>query len=296
MQNKKYRKFPKNLELILFCLPALAFIMVFVHIPLLNGISYSLYQWDGVSSNAKFVGLANFARLFSDKYFISAAKYSIIYAVTNVVFINIIALFLAEILSSKTLKTGGALRTLFFAPNIISLVVTSMIWMFIFTTAFESFVKATGWSFLNIDWFGKTSTARLVLFIVSAWVTSGYLMIIYTAGLNAIDPSIIEAASIDGCSRFRMFIKIKLPLLMPSVVICVFWMTLYSLKSFDLPFVITGGAPASSTETLPMNIYDTAYKYSEYGYASAKGLVLFLIILCVTILQLTFLKKKEVEH
>lgn len=296
MKSSKKKKIHSNLELLAFCLPAIIMVVTFVHIPLLNGISYSLYDWDGVSFDPTFVGLGNFAKLLSDKYFLGSVSYSVIYTVTNVVLINIFALFLAEFLSSKKLKSGSIMRTMFFAPNVVSLVVTAMIWMFIFSTAFSSFVKATGWEFMNIDWFGKTINARIVLFIVTAWVTSGYLMIIYVAGLNAIDESVIEAASIDGCSRLCLFLKIKLPLLMPSIVICVFWMTLYSLKSFDLPYVLTGGAPSSTTETLPMNMYAAAYQYSQYGYACAKGIVLFLIILVITVIELYTMKKREVEH
>ncbi len=292
---KTKKKWRANLEMLLFSAPAIIMVVLFVHIPLLNGMGYSLYDWDGVSNDATFVGLGNFIDLLSDEFFLGSIGYSLIYALTNVVFINVFAVFLAEFLSDKKMKIGGIMRTVFFAPNVVSLVVTAMIWMFIFSTAFASFVTATGWEFMNIDWFGNTTNARLVLFIVTSWVTTGYLMIIYVAGLNAIDTSILESASIDGCSRFKMFMSIKLPLLMPSVVICVFWMTLYSLKSFDLPYVLTGGAPSNTTQTLPMNMYATAYQYSQYGYASAKGIVLFLLILVVTVIELKILKKREVQ-
>lgn len=296
MKAKKKRDGHSNWELLLFCAPAIVMVTVFVYIPLCNGVSYSLYDWDGVSYSPAFVGFGNFIKLLQDKYFMGSVSYSVLYTLTNVVFINAFAIFLAEFLSNKKLKSGGIMRTVFFAPNVVSLVVTAMIWMFIFSTAFASFVKATGWEFLNIDWFGNTLNARIVLFLVTAWVTSGYLMIIYVAGLNAIDESILEAASMDGCSRLRLFLSIKLPLLMPSVVICVFWMTLYSLKGFDLPYVLTGGAPSNTTETLPMNMYATAYQYSQYGYACAKGIVLFLMILAITVIELRTLKKREVEH
>lgn len=296
MKSQKEKNRYSNIEMLLFCAPAIIMVALFVYIPLCNGVSYSFYDWDGVSYNPVFVGLGNFAKLLKDKFFLGSVSYSVIYTLTNVVFINVFAIFLAEFLSNKKLKSGGLMRTVFFAPNVVSLVVTAMIWMFIFSTAFASFVKATGWEFLNIDWFGSTLNARIVLFIVTTWVTSGYLMIIYVAGLNAIDESIVEAASMDGCSRIRLFLSIKLPLLMPSVVICVFWITLYSLKGFDLPYVLTGGAPSNTTETLPMNMYATAYQYSQYGYACAKGIVLFLIILVITILELSTLKKREVEN
>lgn len=293
INNKGLRQ---NWELILFSLPAILFVFTFVHLPLWNGVSYSLYDWDGVSNHPVFVGFRNFTELFKDSFFKGAFGYTLIYTFTNIIFINIIAMFLAELLSSKELKVGGIMRTVFFAPNVISLVVTAMIWMFIFSTATAGLAKSTGWEAVNIDWFGSTVNARLVLFIVTAWVTSGYLMIIYVAGMNAIDQSLIEAASIDGCNRLNLFFRVKLPLLMPSVVICIFWITLYSLKSFDLPYVLTGGGPSSTTETLAMNMYSTAYQYSRYGYACAKGIVLFLIIFMITMLELVVLKKKEIEH
>jgi len=286
----------KNLEVLLFSAPALFFITAVVWIPLANGFQFSLFKWDGLSTTAQFVGLKNFFNLTKDRLFLGALSYSLIYTITNVIFINIFALILADLIASRRLRLGGVARTLFFAPNVISLVVTSMIWMFIFTTAFNNFVKATGWEFMNIDWFGNTNMARLVLFIVTSWVTTGYLMVIYIAGINAIDESLLEAAHIDGCSKLQMFFKIKLPLIMPAIVICVFWMTLYSLKIFDLPYVLTGGGPFNSTETLSMNMYATAYQYIQYGYASAKGIILFFVIFIITIIEISYLKRREIER
>jgi raffinose/stachyose/melibiose transport system permease protein len=267
-----------------------------VWVPLINGFQYSFFKWDGISPDKLFVGLKNFTDLVKDKHFLGSLSYSLIYTGTNVVFINIFALFLANLIAAKSLKVGGMVRTLFFAPKVISLIVVAMIWLFIFSNAFANLAEVWNWEFLNIDWFGNRTMARVVMFIVTSWVTTGYLMVIYIAGINAIDDSLIEAAHIDGCRRFQLFFRIKLPLIMPAVVICVFWMTLFSLKTFDLPYVLTGGGPYNSTETLPMNVYATAYEYTKFGSGSAKGITLFFIILIITVVELAYLKKREVER
>lgn len=283
-----------NWSLLLYCLPSLVFITVFVYIPLVNGVSFSFLNWDGLSLNPDFIGLKNFTRLFKDRYFMNSVGYSLLYTGCNLLFVNFFALLLAGVLSSS-FRFGNVARTLFFAPNVISLIVVGMIWLFIFSSVFSGIAGMTGWDWINIDWFGSAFTSRLALFIVTSWVTTGYLMIIYIAGMNAIDQTVLEAARIDGSSGINLFLKIKLPLIMPSIVICVFWITLYSLKIFDIPFTVTYGGPFSSTETMPVNIYYTAFTYAEYGYASAKSIFLFVIIMMITLVEVAYLKRKELE-
>ncbi len=284
-----------NGELLLFVAPALLFMAVLILYPMATGVQYSLLKWNGISITRTYVGLRNFINSFDDDKFIKSVTFSLVYGAVNLVLVNVIALILANILSRK-LKTGGFLRTLFFSPNVISLVVIGMVWLFIFSTIFNSVAKATGLAFLNINWFGDAFWARTAIIIVTQWITSGYLMLIYIAGIRSIDPEILEAATIDGSGGLPHFFRIKLPLLMPSVVISVFWITIYSLKLFDLPFVITAGGPYNSTETIPVNIWYTAFLYSRYGYASAKSVILFLLIVIITFLEVFYLKRREVEQ
>ena len=268
----------------------------FVYIPLAEGFNIAFYDWDGLSNDAKFVGLQNFIDLFSDRTFGKAVSFSLLYTLVNLIIVNFIALLLAAILSSKKLKVGGIARTLLFSPNVISLVAVGLIWTFIFTQVFASFVSSTGWQWMNIDWFGGATSARIAIYIITGWVTCGYLMTIYIAGFNAIDTSIIEAAQIDGSSGLNLFFLVKFPLIMPSVVICVFWITLYSLKVFDIPFIVTSGGPFNSTTTLPIDIFNTAYMRTQYGYASAKSIVLFFIIMVITFFEVIYLKRAEMEE
>lgn len=285
----------KNAELVLYVAPAFLFMLVLILIPLFRGVQYSLYKWNGISITRTYVGLRNFIQSFDDDKFISSITFTLLYTVVNLVLVNIVALVLANILSMK-LRSGGFLRTLFFSPNVISLVVIGMVWLFIFSTIFVSVAKATGLSFLNINWFGEAFWARLALIIVTQWITSGYLMLIYIAGIKSIDVEILEASIIDGSRGLSNFFRIKLPLLMPSVVISVFWITIYSLKLFDLPFVITAGGPYSSTETIPVNIYYSAFSFSRYGYASAKSIILLVLIVIITFLEVSYLKRREIEQ
>ena len=296
MKKKNSLKQHTNWGLIPFCAPALILVFIFFYYPTFSGVNIAFYNWNGIGrlSNAEFVGLGNFIRLVDDTVFWNSVRFSLLFMAVNVVVINAIAILLASLLANK-LITGSFLRILFFAPNIIPLVATALMWLFLFSTAYHSFAQSINIEALNIDWFGGRVQARATLFIVTWWVMSGYLMIIYLAGLKSIDTGLLEAAAIDGCSGIRLFFKIKLPLIMPSVVICMFLVTNNSIRAFDLPFLLTNGGPFNSTATIPLDIFQTAFTFRQFGYASAKSLVLLALVMIVTFLTIYSLKRRELE-
>jgi raffinose/stachyose/melibiose transport system permease protein len=282
-------------ELIVFAAPALILILVTTDVPFLMNVFYAFRNWNGISKVSRYIGLRNFTELFTDdKGFLTASLFTAKFTVLFVVLVNIMALLLSLILV-RTLKSRNLLRAVFYLPNIISTVVVSFIWRFIFGTGFEALGAATGWGVFHLSWLGDARLAFVVLVFVSLWQSTGFYMVVYVAGLISIPRDIQDASTIDGAHGMQKFARVDFPLLMPSVTVCVFFSLISALKVFDLVFVLTSGGPYGSTISVALDIYTEAFRNSRYGYGTAKSLVFFLAILLVTVIQVRFFKSREIE-
>jgi raffinose/stachyose/melibiose transport system permease protein len=276
-----------------FLLPAFILYSIFFLFPFFSGILYSFTRWNGISFSKDFIGIENFKEIFSDKRFLNSLFFTFKYALLNVIFINILAFALALMLD-RTVKGIGFLRSIFFMPNVISMVIVGFIWQFIFMNVVGEVSKFTGMPFLNQSWLGNPNIALYSVVLVSVWRGTGYMMIIYLAGLQTINSEIIDASRIDGASNWGKFIYIILPLMIPSINICLFMTIANSFKMFDLVFAMTRGGPGYATEVISLNLYNEAFLNDRYGYGIAKAVVLAIIIMIVTYIQLKVLKKREV--
>ena len=160
---------------------------------------------------------------------------------------------------------------------------------------FVSIAEITGIGFLGQSWLGEPIPAFWAIVIVSAWQYSGYTMIIYIAGLTGIDSDVREAVKLDGPSPVKEFISITLPLIMPSITICIFWVMVKSFTMYDLVSSLTVGGPYGTTTTVSMNLYEEAFTRNNYGLGSAKAIVFFVFILIISLLQVRYTRTKEVE-
>lgn len=284
----------ENFWLMVFVLPALVLFSLFVVYPFISGIHYSLYDWDGISPEKLFVGIGNYKKLFTDKHFLSALWFTIKFTILTVITQNLGALIIASLLDSIT-KFNGFLRGVFFIPNVLSGVIVAFIWGFIFTKVLPSIGQQTGLDFLGTSWFSQSDTAFWSTIIVSFWLGTGYLTVVYLAGLSTVDTNVIESAKLDGVNPLQMLFKIKVPLILPSIIVGIFLITMNGLKQFEIVFLMTGGGPYRSTETLALLSYNTAYQKNNFGQATAQAIILFVLVAVVTTLQLTVLKGKEVE-
>ena len=276
-----------------FLLPAFILYSIFFLYPLFSGVLYSFTRWNGISFSKEFIGIENFKEIFSDKRFLDSLFFTFKYAVLNVIFINILAFALALMLDRKV-KGIGFLRSIFFMPNVISMVIVGFIWQFIFTNVVGEMSRFIGLPFLDQNWLGDPNTALYSVVLVSVWRGTGYMMIIYLAGLQTINSEIIDASRIDGASNWGKLIYIILPLMIPSINVCLFMTIANSFKMFDLVFAMTRGGPGYATEIISLNIYNEAFLHDRYGYGIAKAVVLAIIIMIITYIQLKVLKKKEV--
>lgn len=271
----------------IFLFPTLiSFILVFL-IPFVLGIYLSFTKFTTVE-NATWVGIENYIQAFTqDTNFINALWFTVKFTVVSVITVNVLAFCLALILT-KAIKGTSFFRTVFFMPNLIGGIVLGYIWNLLINSVLGMF----GY---DITYDAKFGFWGLV-FLMN-WQLIGYMMVIYIAGIQNIPKELNEAARIDGASSFNILKNITIPMVMPSVTICLFLTLTNSFKLFDQNLALTGGAPARETSMLALDIFNTFYgRIGWQGVGQAKAVVFFLIVATIAFVQLKITTRKEVEQ
>lgn len=273
----------------IFVLPTLlAFIIGFIA-PFAQGLYLSFCKFTTVD-NAKWVGVANYNVILKDASFLNSFKFTILFAVVSIILINVIAFGLALLLT-KELRGTNIFRTVFFMPNLIGGIVLGYIWQILINCILSLASKPL----LALN----SSAGYWGLIILMCWQQIGYMMIIYIAGLQNVPSDLVEAAEIDGANAWDVLWKIKLPMVMSSVTICIFLTLTNSFKLFDQNLALTGGDPNHSTEMLALNIYQTFYARAGAlfkGYGQAKAVIFCILVIAISMLQLKLTKSKEVQQ
>ena len=262
-------------------LPAIILLIIFVAVPVGLGFYLSFHRWDGFNDPV-FIGVNNYIKLFQrDKIFAKAISNTIIFAISVVSIKNILGLVLGLLVNQK-IRGIIFFRTALFLPVTLSFVVIGLLWSWIFNPSFgllNAGLELVGLDGLIRPWLSDTSTALGAIITVDIWKWTGFHMVLYLAGLQAIPRDLYEVAIIDGASAWQRLIRITLPLLAPVTFINV----LLSLsgafvRNFDLVYVMTDGGPNNATEVVLTHIVTQAFKFGKLGYASAMGFVLFAIV------------------
>ncbi|MBQ4220934.1 MAG: sugar ABC transporter permease [Butyrivibrio sp.] len=272
----------------IFVLPTFAAFLIGFVWPFIWGIYLSFCKFTTVG-NVKFVGLANYKNIFIDNTFTHAFGFSVLFTIVSSLLINLLA-FMVALLLTRGLKGTNIFRTVFFMPNLIGGIVLGYIWQTILNGA----LSAMGQPLLQLS----EKNGFWGMIILLCWQQIGYMMIIYIAGLNNVSPDYIEAAKIDGATDFQTLIKIKIPMIMPSITICTFLTLTNGFKMFDQNISLTAGEPAKNSQLLALNIYDTFYARSGpqwKGIGQAKAVVFFLVVVIISLIQLKFTRSKEVQ-
>lgn len=269
-----------------FVLPTLiAFIIAFL-VPFILGIILSFTRFTTVT-DAKWVGLDNYIKIFSNSDFIEALWFTVRFALVSVMTINVFA-FLLALLLTRGLKGTNLFRTVFFMPNLIGGIVLGYIWSLIINGVLAN------WG-VTITYKGEYGFWGLV--ILMNWQLIGYMMIIYIAGIQSVPDTLIEAAKIDGATPSRILRSITIPLVMPSITICMFLTVSNSFKLFDQNLALTAGAPSDKTVMLALDIFNTFYgRVGWEGVGQAKAVIFFVLVALISLPQLVTTRNKEVEH
>ncbi|MFG2951670.1 carbohydrate ABC transporter permease [Streptomyces adustus] len=280
-----------------FVLPALAFFAFVVLVPSAQGGWWAFTDWDGISPVKHFVGLDQFRTLWHDQAARDAVGTTLLAAIGITIVQNAIGLLLALGVNAH-LKSRNILRVLFFAPAVITPVVTAYLWKYLYAPegAINALLKAVGLGFLRQDWLGDPDVALWSVVAVVVWQFAGYSMVIFLAGLQSIPQEIYEAAAVDGAGPVRRFWSVIRPMLAPAITINLMLSVIGGLKLFDQVWVMTQGGPGGATDTLSTVIYKQAFQFNKYGYSIAMGLVLTLFVIVVSGLQYGYLSRQEKKN
>ena len=280
MQKTLKRYFP------IFVLPTLiAFSFAFI-IPFVMGVYLSFCKFKTIT-NAQFVGLENYIKIFADKDFVNAFGFTLKFSVVSIVTINVFAFILALALTRK-IKGTNLFRTVFFMPNLIGGIILGYIWQQMINAVLLKY-ETTLVANPTYGFWG--------LVILMNWQMIGYMMIIYVAGLQNVPTDLIEAAEIDGATSLQTLFKVKIPMVMPSITICLFLTVSNSFKLFDQNLALTAGAPSKKTAMLALDIYYTFYGRSGFeGVGQAKAVLFFIVVAVIALGQLVLTRRKEVEQ
>lgn len=269
-----------------FVLPTLIAFTIAFFVPFILGIVLSFTRFTTVT-DAKWVGLENYIKIFSSNDFLQALWFTVGFALISIITINVFA-FLLALLLTRGIKGTNLFRTVFFMPNLIGGIVLGYIWSLIINGVLAK------WG-VTITY--KAEYGFWGLVILMNWQMIGYMMIIYIAGIQGVPDALIEAAKIDGATPGRILRSITIPMVMPSITICMFLTVSNSFKLFDQNLALTAGAPSNKTTMLALDIFSTFYgRVGWEGVGQAKAVVFFILVALISLPQLVMTRNKEVEH
>lgn len=270
----------------IFVLPTMiAFTLGFI-IPFVEGVYLSFCKFTTVN-DAKFIGFANYAKVFADETFVHAFWYTAAFTVVSVILINVLA-FAVALLLTKGFKGTNIFRTVFFMPNLIGGIVLGYIWQLLLNGILMNFSRTLTYS---------STYGFLGLIILMCWQQIGYMMIIYIAAIQNIPGELIEAAEIDGATKWQILKKVTIPMVMPSITVCTFLTLTNSFKLFDQNLALTNGEPSKMSEMLALNIFNTFYGRTGYeGVGQAKAVIFFILVTVIALTQNYLTRRKEVQQ
>ena len=281
----------------LFLFPLLFTFAVTVIVPMFVGVFYSFTDWNGVTFT-RMVGFENYAAMFKEPAFIWSLLLTVLFVIVNMLLVNLVAFLLALLCTTK-LKGVGFFRAAYFLPNLIGGIVLGYIWQFIFSNVLTTILNSPHSALAS------TNTAFIAIIVVYVWQYAGYIMLIYINGLATVPKDVLEAAQIDGASDMTTLFKIKIPMIAATFTICTFLTLTSAFKQFDVNLALTNGVGtvrnfmgsrlSNGTQMIALNIYNTAFARDMYGFAQAKAILFFIILACVSLVQVRISNKREVE-
>lgn len=284
----------KGKDFCIFALPGMFCFFAVVIVPFLYGVYLTFTDWNGVAQTKNFIGFKNFASVIQDGQFWSSLLLTFKYVIVVVILVNVLAFAIAYLLT-RGIKGQNFFRAGFFTPNLIGGIVLGYIWQFVFSRVFVNIGESTGWNLFEISWLSEPNKAFAALVLVSVWQLSGYMILIYVAGFMGLSEDVMEAASIDGAAGWAKLKNIIMPLMMSSITICLFLTLSRAFMVYDVNLSLTSGGPYGTTEMAAMHVYEKAFTSRQFGVGQAEALILFIVVACISGLQVYLTKKQEVE-
>lgn len=286
------RRFDVHLHGWLLLLPALAFLALFTHYPAIATLVESVFSTPRGSRPSHFVGLDNYQAMFDDPVFWQSLINNLIYALGTIPLSIGLAIVMAVWVNDR-LAGRAWLRTAFFTPTILPMIAVANIWLFFYTPQYGLLEQISHvFGFASHNWLGSQGTALACVMVVAVWKEAGFFMIFYLAALQQIPPSLAEAASLEGASRFTYLRRVVLPLMMPTTLFVLINAVINSFRLVDHIIVLTRGGPDNSTSLLLYYIYEVGFKFWDTSYAAALTIMLLLLLAIVALAQYVFLERR----
>lgn len=269
---------------LLFLAPNILIFLIFIIIPAVSGLRMSLYEWSILGEHS-FIGLANFKNLIHDEMFWKTLMNTLRYVLFVVPLLTLSALGVALLVSGQR-KGIGIFRGFYYLPTMLSFIIVGIIWRWILGDEIgilNYFIRLAGKE--GVHWLTTAGMARASLVFITVWAQTGFYMVMFVGGLQAIPETLFDAAAIDGANPWQIFRHIKFPLIRPTMLVVVVLATINSFKAYELIVVLTKGGPGTATKFLVQNIYQVAFEEDRMGYGSAQAVVLMIVIGILTFLQ-----------
>ncbi len=280
---------------LVFLTPPLLLYGLIVVWPLLDSFRYSFTNWNGFNPAVTYVGLDNFARIATDPLFAGAIGHTLIWTILAILVPTGIGLALSLLLGTS-LRGAGFFKSVFYLPICLSAIVVGQVWIWIYEPSWgllNTALAQVGAEDLKRAWLADPATSLLAVIGAWSWQQTGLAMVIFLSGLTVIPKELIEAADMDGASRSQRLWYVILPLLKPATIVVIALSVINSLKGFDIVYIMTGGGPFHSSDTLAVFMYNESFKKYRMGYGSAIAVILFLITLMIIAVYFRQLKKLD---
>ncbi|AWD89036.1 sugar ABC transporter permease [Bacillus sp. EKM601B] len=282
----------------LFLAPALIFLL-FVYIPIIENVFFSLFEWSSFQPEKTFIGLKNYIDLFHDPVFFTALRNNVLYAVISLICQVGGGLILAAMLEDRLVrKWSPFFRTVFFLPVVISMTVIALLFDFIYNPEIgllNQLLEAVGLDELTRAWLGDENTAMLSVIFVSQWQSVGYIAMLYIVSIQSIPAELYESAQLDGAGKIQQFFHITVPQTKEMSFVAVVMTLTGAFTVFNEPYILTGGGPGNASEVLSTFLYKSAFTKDMMGYASAIATVVLLLTLALSLIQMKFFKTGKEE-
>lgn len=280
-----------------FLLPATLLYAVLVIVPVVQAFGFSLYRWRGISADREFVGLENFVRLARDEVFRQCLSHNLTFLLAGGLAILVLSIAIAHAVQGHG-RFERALRGVYLFPQIISMVVVAVLWMFVFNKSFgmlDVLLRALHLGKFAHDWLGEPEYALPSVIAVFVWHGLGFYIMLFAAGLRTISDDVREAALLDGAEGLRRFGAITLPLLWPVLRVAVVYLIINSLNVFALVSLMTNGGPNRHTEVMLTYLYEHGFKNSDFGYATALAVANFAVVMLLSGVALAAFRRDPQE-
>lgn len=284
MSRRTKGNFHQTLAPLLFLTPNMLIFGVFIILPAVVGLRLALYEWS-ILGGGEFVGLANFRRLIGDEMFWITTRNTLIYVLSVVPLLLVSSLGLGA-LTAKRLRAVAVFRSFYYLPAMLSFVIVAIVWRWILGDELgivNYMLRQVGMQ--PVSWLTAPGMARGSVIFATVWMRTGFFMVMFVAGLQAIPDEFYDAAAIDGASPRQTFFRVTLPLLKPTVLVVTVLSTIEAFKAFEIIYVLTGGGPGYATKLMVHNIYELAFEQDRMGYAASNSIVLLIIIGVLTFSQ-----------